>query len=351
MATAAVLAAVGFYMSGPTATQPRMLTLTAQDHAWTQWKLKHNRDYATQAHEKARRDAWNYHYNDIITHNANPNKTFTKALNKFSDIWPADFKRIYASGLKLNSSRQPRKLNWKRTLRDDEVPASKDWRDHGAVTGVKDQQECGSCWSFATTGALEGAAKINLGHTASQSEQMLIDCNTGTEESNNGCNGGNPELAFEFLQNTASRNEADYPYQAEDGLNCRMSGKTPQFMTVDGQHGMFEADSPDDFKAALADLGPVTAGVEANTEQWQSYHEGVLDAECQEQPDHAVLAVGYGTQTGLGSSGNDQDYFIVKNSWGEGWGDKGYVKLHATNDSCLKFMPMAIAEVKEAPQE
>eukprot|EP00354_Favella_ehrenbergii_P001782 CAMPEP_0170464246 /NCGR_PEP_ID=MMETSP0123-20130129/9048_1 /TAXON_ID=182087 /ORGANISM="Favella ehrenbergii, Strain Fehren 1" /LENGTH=244 /DNA_ID=CAMNT_0010729867 /DNA_START=226 /DNA_END=960 /DNA_ORIENTATION=+ len=194
--------------------------------------------------------------------------------------------------------------------------AEVDWVAAGAVTAVKNQGSCGSCWSFSTTGSMEGAHFLATGELLSLSEQELVDC---SHNGNLGCMGGMMDRAFKWTETNPLETESDYPYQGWSILKgCRYdSSKAKVGVTsyVDVTTLNSEA-----LKAAIAE-GPVSVAIQANQKVFQRYSGGVITADCGTKLDHGVLAVGYGTDT------DGTPYYKVKNSWGPSWGEDGYVRL------------------------
>jgi hypothetical protein len=183
------------------------------------------------------------------------------------------------------------------------------------VTPIKNQEQCGSCWAFSTTGSVEGVSFISTGTLPSVSEQQLVDCSGA--EGNQGCNGGLMDYGFEYIiKNKGITGETNYPYTAKDGT-CAAAGK-PVVATISGYKDV-PVNSEVGLETAIV-TQPVSVAVEADQSVFQYYTGGVMDSACGTQLDHGVLAVGYGTEGG-------KEYFKVKNSWGADWGAKGYILL------------------------
>ncbi len=203
------------------------------------------------------------------------------------------------------------------------LPSSVNWVDNGAVTPVKNQGQCGSCWSFSTTGALEGAFFVKNGELDSFSEQQLVDCDTRTNGGKDmGCNGGLMDNAFAWIKkNGGLCTEEDYPYVSgntrtsgtcQDGCDIVYGSQVQSFYDV-------PPSSDEDMMTALSNQ-PVSIAIQADQQSFQLYKSGVFTDSCGTGLDHGVLAVGYGSLNG-------EDYYMVKNSWGTTWGQNGYILL------------------------
>uniref|UniRef100_A0A7S3YVJ6 Peptidase C1A papain C-terminal domain-containing protein n=2 Tax=Lotharella globosa TaxID=91324 RepID=A0A7S3YVJ6_9EUKA len=200
-------------------------------------------------------------------------------------------------------------------LDSSETPDSVDWVAKGAVSPVKNQGQCGSCWAFSTTGAVEGIHEITTGELVSLSEQELVDC--AGAYGNLGCNGGLMDSGFEFVIKNGLCTEKDYSYVAKQG-QCEKS-KCTAAVKISGYH-----DVPSRSSSALLQAvakQPVSIAIEADRSVFQFYSSGVMDSSsCGTQLDHGVLLVGYGEESG-------KKYWKVKNSWGASWGQDGYILL------------------------
>jgi cathepsin L len=307
------------------------MSLTYRDvltEEWEAFKLKHNKQYKDDAEDSFRMKVFMENKHKIAKHNqkaANGMKSYTLGMNKYGDLLHHEFVSIMngyslkiASEYKYNGSTFIPPANVM-------VPKSIDWREHGAVTEVKDQGQCGSCWSFSTTGSLEGQNFRKNGKLTSLSEQNLIDCSTSY--GNNGCNGGLMDNAFAYIKdNHGVDTENSYPYEMKDD-RCRF--KRRNVGATDTGFVDVTQGSEADLKIALATVGPISVAIDANHETFQLYKDGVYDEEdcSSEDLDHGVLAVGYGTTP------EGVDYYIVKNSWGPTWGDNGYIMMSRNKEN------------------
>jgi cathepsin L len=234
-------------------------------------------------------------------------------LNNMADLTNAEYRKIYL-GTHINVP-DYKPLSEEPTPTADTV----DWRKSGAVTGVKDQGQCGSCWSFSSTGAIEGAYKIKGHNLVSLSEQNLMDCSTSY--GNQGCNGGLMTSAFKYVAaNKGVDTEASYPYTAKAGT-CHFT--TANVGATITSYKSVASGSEAGLVTALI-TQPVSVAIDASHNSFQLYKSGIYyEASCSSSKlDHGVLAIGYGS-----NGGTNGDYFIVKNSWGTSWGTAGYINM------------------------
>jgi len=258
---------------------------------------------------------------DIIQAHNSGNSTFKLGHNQFSAMTVQEWREAVHLGLGKPSSDD--KATNIHQASNAALPASVDWTTvANVVTPVKDQGQCGSCWSFSTTGALEGAVGIKYPGqlpTTGYSEQQLVDCDYGILK-NLGCNGGLMDKAFSWIQGQGGLcTEANYPYTSgttKKNGSCQTCSKDAK-SAVKSYTDVAASDAA--LMSALAQQ-PVSVAIEADQSTFQLYASGVLTAACGTNLDHGVLAVGYGTLNG-------QDYYKVKNSWGPSWGDAGFILL------------------------
>jgi KDEL-tailed cysteine endopeptidase len=289
------------------------------ESAFVNWMTKYGKSYAPEEFFY-KFEVFKKNYDFVESHNAG-NHTWTVELNKFADLTVGEYKNIYL-GYKPELRRSPRNPISIRNLRVGAYPSgSLDWVSKGAVTGVKDQGQCGSCWSFSTTGSVEGIVQIKHGHLTSLSEQQLMDCSYSY--GNLGCSGGLMDNAFKYVQANGLCTEAAYPYTAKDGT-CKASSCS---VSADSKIlGYKDVTHTENSLGAAVDVQPVSIAIEADQSGFQLYKSGVFCGTCGTNLDHGVLAVGYGT--------DGSDYWKVKNSWGTSWGEQGYIRICRNSDKC-----------------
>lgn len=278
-----------------------------------QFMKNHNKVYETQETMQHRFQVFSN--NMIYAEKMNfIQKNFTLGVTQFADLTENEFKDYHMNKNVLVSrtcdSFNPTGVS---------TPESLDWREKNVVTDVKDQGQCGSCWSFSATGAIEGAWAISTGNLVSLSEQQLVDCSSGFQYGNHGCNGGLMDGAFNYAIQNGMCSEDDYSYTAKDGT-CHTCSKEVSITSC--------KDVPSKNQVALKEavtIGPVSVAIEADTRTFQMYTSGVITSDsCGTNLDHGVLVVGYGEE-------NNIMYWLVKNSWSSTWGDQGYVKIERTD--------------------
>jgi len=319
------LLTVFFAVCSADSLRKRELTTFLDDS--DEWKYFSNfqerfsKRYANIQELESRFQIFRTNLHNIITHNLDYRQNFTMGINQFTDLTPQEFKDTYVGELHTEVGLYGCKSFSSNAV---SAPVAIDWRSKGAVTSVKDQGQCGSCWTFSATGAIEGAWAISKGQLVDLAEQQLVDCATGLSYGSHGCSGGQMDGAFKYVIENGQCSLSSYPYTAKDGTCTKCSAVAHISSCSDVK--------PNDqvsLKGAVA-LQPVSIAIEADTRYFQSYSGGILtSSSCGTQLDHGVLIVGYGEENG-------QKFWLVKNSWSTTWGDKGYVKIarsESTNDA------------------
>jgi KDEL-tailed cysteine endopeptidase len=297
-------------------------TLSASDekHLWNEFenfRERFNKKYETIEEFETRFGAFKENFLTIFFHNMDIRQNFTLGINQFSDLTNDEFKKF----VHRSSVTGPVTGYGCKSFSSDatSAPEMVDWRQKGAVTSVKDQGQCGSCWTFSATGAVEGIWAISKNNLVDLAEQELVDCAQGRDYGSHGCSGGMMDGAFKYIKEYGQCSNAEYPYTSgvtKTEGDCKSCNPVAHIM------GCADVAQNDQLslKAAVAQQ-PVSIAIEADTAYFQSYKSGVLDsAKCGTNLDHGVLIVGYGEENGL-------KYWLVKNSWSTTWGDNGYVKI------------------------
>ncbi|XP_028138896.1 procathepsin L isoform X1 [Diabrotica virgifera virgifera] len=293
---------------------------------WVQFKVRNNKSYRNYIEEQKRFTIFQESLRKIENHNDKYDhglSIFKLGVTKFADLTEKEFSDMLGISKSTKSSR-PRVIHSLTPVKN--LPSKFDWREKGAVTEVKDQGSCGSCWSFSTTGTVEGAYFLKTGKLVSLSEQNLVDC---AKEDCYGCSGGYMDKALEYIETAGGiMSENDYPYEGVDD-KCRfdsskVAAKISNFTYI-------KKNDEDDLKNAVIAKGPISVAIDASF-NFQLYDSGILDdSSCYSDLNslnHGVLVVGYGTE-------KEQDYWIVKNSWGADWGMDGYIWMSRNkNNQC-----------------
>lgn len=272
------------------------------------------------------KDVFEANLAEIMAHNANPTNTWKMGVNKFSGLTKAEFKHKivghgYSKGspatLDAHEAASPADLSAHVPVKA--LPASVDWRTKGVVTKVKDQGGCGGCWSFSAAETLESHIAIKTGKLFTFSEQQLIDCTPNPDDcgGTGGCSGATQELAFNYTMTIGSTLETDYPYKAVTGT-CNEKKIIP-VANITG-YATLPFNNYTALMNAVVNIGPIA--ISAAAEPWMSYETGVFSSPCGTDVDHAIVLEGYGTDSSAGL-----DYYLVRNSWGEGWGEAGYIRI------------------------
>jgi len=284
------------------------------------WTTKYDKVYASEEFQK-RYTIFKSNLDFIAQHNKHANRHgYTVGLNKFADLTSQEFGHIYNGLTPRDVTVSTSPVVYNNTL----LPDSVDWRTKGAVTPVKNQGQCGSCWTFSSTGGIEGQWQIHGHGLVSLSEQNIVDCC----KEGYGCGGGWMDWAFAYvLSNHGIDTEASYPYTARNGVcefkEADIGAKITGYTDI-------ASGSESALQDAVATVGPISVAIDASHSSFQLYRTGVYyEPACSTTAlDHAVLAVGYGTDGG-------QDYWLVKNSWGTDWGMQGYIYMSRNrNNNC-----------------
>lgn len=287
------------------------------------WTKKHHKIYSSPEEHTQRYTNYKTNLHLIESLNSLSNGAKFQA-NRFADMSFAEFSSTYLSPMTV-----PKHVTSRLSLNSFKAyPESLDWREKGAVNGIKDQASCGSCWAFSAVGNLEGAYYVAHKVLPKLSEQQLVDCDHGCMVIDNetscdsGCNGGLPIVAFQYVLKNGMMSSNDYGYTGVEG-GCKYDASKAIYKFSEA---VVVEDNEEAMVAALNEYGPLSVGVDATF--WSFYSSGIYDSLCSSTTlNHGVTLVGYGSQGG-------KNYWIIRNSWGGSWGESGYMKLVRGKNKC-----------------
>ena len=281
-----------------------------------QFMTTYNKVYKSPEEHAQRQAIFCSNYEFIEHHNAQNDESFKVGVNEFADLTDKEFNLMYTHTMEdtfLDNSGDIDERKY-----GSELPKSVDWVSQGHVSPVKNQGQCGSCWSFSATGVLESHFSIYKNESLLLSEQELVDCSYFY--GNLGCGGGMPTRAFRYIKRFGITTEKEYPYDAKNHLCKKLTHDYKEKYTITGWKNI-EPFNETRLMDVAYNIGPISVGLDASSKEFRFYKSGVMD-KCGIMINHAVLLVGYGTDEASG-----EDYFTIKNSWGETYGDKGYIKI------------------------
>ncbi|XP_029431245.1 ervatamin-B-like [Rhinatrema bivittatum] len=293
-------------------------TLRSLDSEWKLWKSNYEKKYTSQIDEEFRRKTWESNWKMVQEHNQladQGKKSYWMKVNHFADKTEKELKSMScfhppASEERTFKNYQDRSYQ--------PGPSNVDWRDEKCVTAVKDQGYCGSCWAFSTVGTIESRYCIKYGPLVELSEQQLVDC----DSSNDGCCGGFPSSAFFHVTEYGMMKSSNYKYKGY-ATECRFKNSKALQLNASKSYDLI---GEDNIASAVAFDGPLSVAFAVHT-HFYFYDKGIYDEACAPAANHAILAVGYGSE-------EYEQYWIIKNSWGQYWGEKGYGKIRRNVNLC-----------------
>ena len=315
--TVAGLFAFRDYISKGIFVSTAPLQETELSAAFADFVVSYGKQYNTMEETEYRFKIFVQTYKMINEHNANPDSTSTLGINQFADLTDEEFQRLYLS--KPRSSNEPATSPIKPPPNPD---LNINWVERGKVTKVKDQGNCGSCWTFSAISVVETLVAIIRNKDPERySEQQLVDC-CRTFQSQ-GCDGGEETDAFDYLRDKGAMFESAYPYKAVDDV-CKynkdaVAVRIKEYLNItDGDNAKMEE---------IITSRTISVGVAASHYVFRYYRSGVVTTGCPgDHISHAVTVVGAGTENGV-------PYWLVRNSWGPHWGDHGYMKIARVSDN------------------
>ncbi|XP_069621886.1 cathepsin J-like isoform X1 [Ranitomeya imitator] len=293
------------------------------DQEWSTWKTKYNKKYSSTREEIHRRKIWEDTWHKVQEHNKLADEgrsTYWMAMNHFADISPEEVKR---KSCLMTNGPETQASTFSYGLKEG-LPDHVDWRESKCVTPAKNQGYCGSCWAFATVGVVESRLCIKNHNLMTLSEQQLVDC----DRTDQACCGGLPIYAFTYATHTGLMKSQDYEYEGKQN-DCQYNEDKAITLNVTKYYNLPDEES---IVSSVALEGPVAVGF-AVDHDFNMYSHGIFDGECAEDANHAIIAMGYGSEKN--EDGEEQPYWIIKNSWGEEWGEKGFAKVQRSIDKCF----------------
>jgi cathepsin L len=315
---------------GYSESRPRWFEL--KGYSFDQYVSDFGKQYASASEYNARKKLFETRLQEIHSHNSDSTKTWKQGVNHLSDRTEEEFRRLlgYRKDIaySMAAEREAKAQKNMQLLDIDALPKSVDWRQKGIISAVKDQGDCGSCWSFGTAESVESYWALATGQLSDLSEQNILDCTPNPNDcgGTGGCGGGTPELAYaQIIKTGGLASEWTYPYISYFGSNFNCRNSTTPFARL-ASYNVLPSNTYVPVMNALATTGPLAVNVDASS--WSSYETGVFDGCNQQNPDidHVVQLVGYGTDPSQG------DYYLVRNSWNPGWGEDGYIRLKRTSN-------------------
>ncbi|TNV77618.1 hypothetical protein FGO68_gene9192 [Halteria grandinella] len=300
----------------------------------------HKKAYNSDSEYKRRSKNYKNNRNFVAQHNKN-NTQFQLHMNNFADLDDQEYNMLL--GLKMNTlssnaqeqnedvnnsdqnfhqvTQATSSIDQNQTSSSIPLPVNLDWRDFGAVSKIKDQGYCGSCYAFATAAAIEGMAYLKTGKMVELSMQQIVDC---AADGNLGCYGGDLFSSFSYALDHGLHTLKGYPYYGYQ-IDC-LYNKSSLHLTKFKGYEPIASNNNTLLKRAVA-MGPVAIGISASSRQFRFYGSGILSSpKCGQVLDHAVLLIGYGQKK------NGIQFWIIKNSWGKRWGEKGFARILMSNE-------------------
>jgi len=321
-----------------------------KDYTFEQYMTEYNKVYSSESELAQRREVFNSALEKIKIHNSR-DASWKEGVNHMTDRTPEEFKRLLGYKKGAASHLKKRVVPIQEIYDSASLPAEVDWRTKDVVTAVKDQGDCGSCWTFGTAETIESHWALATGHLEALSEQQILDCTPNPKQcgGTGGCGGGTAELAMaRIIEMGGISSEWTYPYRSYFGnaFDCQFNKSNTVPMAILKDYKVLPSNHQPALMDAIANIGPMAISVDASS--WQNYESGVYNGCNQTHPDidHSVQLVGYGSSQGL-------DYWLVRNSWNPTWGEQGYIKIHRpANPTCgWDLTPRDGDECRNGPKE